>query len=247
MDDKGYTKISDLGLATKVDPKKGASGLCGTRGYWAPEMMKRDADGNRKRYTLSVDWFSFGCCIYEFLCGTSPFRVDAVMTTNITNNKERDAAIDKATEEMTPIFDDNFDEKTKEFILRLLDKDGVTRLGGAGGQREIATHPWFKSIDWRLLETQQPPFVPNKDTINLRSQDDIGEFNDEKGNNIFILFCYSYSYHLIFFYTAIDYYITVAELKAARTRRLSISGDTPFTKLENNWDFTANKVSALVY
>jgi beta-adrenergic-receptor kinase len=75
MDEQGYTKISDLGLACKVG-KSGLSGACGTRGYWAPEMLKRDEDGKRERYTLTVDWFSFGCCVYEFMYGMSPFRTD---------------------------------------------------------------------------------------------------------------------------------------------------------------------------
>ena len=95
MDEEGYTKLSDLGLAQKVR-SSGVSGVCGTRGYWAPDMLRyhyhhhhptiiiviiiiviviiiiiirRGADGKRQKYTLSVDWFSLGCVVYEFLFG----------------------------------------------------------------------------------------------------------------------------------------------------------------------------------
>jgi beta-adrenergic-receptor kinase len=62
MDEDGYTKISDLGLACKVG-KSGLTGTCGTRGYWAPEMLRRDANDKRERYFTTVDWFSLGCLI----------------------------------------------------------------------------------------------------------------------------------------------------------------------------------------
>jgi beta-adrenergic-receptor kinase len=74
MDERGRTKISDLGLAVKV-PKNGISGACGTRGYWAPEMLKKNEEtGAKQKYSLPVDWFSLGCVLYEFLFGTCPFR-----------------------------------------------------------------------------------------------------------------------------------------------------------------------------
>ena len=81
MSETGETKLSDFGLATEVSPprnKKSAeayegsiTGMCGTRGYMAPEMYRRDkATGKRKPYTESIDWFAFGCCIVEFMTGS---------------------------------------------------------------------------------------------------------------------------------------------------------------------------------
>ncbi len=76
MDEKGRTKISDLGLAVTV-PKQGISGACGTRGYWAPEMLKRNEETNAKsKYFVTVDWFSLGVVCYEFVSGVCPFRCD---------------------------------------------------------------------------------------------------------------------------------------------------------------------------
>ena len=68
MDERGKTRISDLGLACKVTPD--LVGTYGTRGYWAPEMLMKDGKGHRIRYTQAVDWFSFGCVVYEMIIGT---------------------------------------------------------------------------------------------------------------------------------------------------------------------------------
>ncbi|KDO25459.1 AGC/GRK protein kinase [Saprolegnia parasitica CBS 223.65] len=72
LDDKGNCSISDLGLAVEVTPN--LCGRCGTRGYWAPEMLLRDSQGNRLFYDQAVDWWSYGCVVYEMLYGKCPFR-----------------------------------------------------------------------------------------------------------------------------------------------------------------------------
>jgi len=74
LSDDGRVKLSDLGLATKYVPQLPA-GIVGTRGYWAPEMHKRDTStGKRLCYNQTVDWFSFGCCMAEFMSGKNLFR-----------------------------------------------------------------------------------------------------------------------------------------------------------------------------
>jgi beta-adrenergic-receptor kinase len=148
MDEEGYTKISDLGLACKVG-KAGLSGTCGTRGYWAPEMLRRDAQDKRERYTVTVDWFSFGCCLYEFMYGISPFRTDKARRWGDfpkTEKADRDRAIDLAIQQMEPDFNEHiFDPLIKDLISKLLVKDGKLRLG-ANGYNEIAAHPWFNGV-----------------------------------------------------------------------------------------------------
>ena len=142
MDEEGYTKISDLGLACKVG-KSGLSGTCGTRGYWAPEMVRRDAQDRKEKYTVSVDWFSFGCCLYEFMYGISPFRTEKARKWGDFPKEEKNKAIDLAIQQMEPDYDESvFNPVIKDLISKLLLKDGKQRLG-ANGFLEIASHPWF--------------------------------------------------------------------------------------------------------
>jgi serine/threonine protein kinase len=181
LDDLGYSRVSDLGLACRV-PSGGLTGACGTRGYWAPEMIRRDDEGHRIRYFLAVDWFSFGCMLYEFIYGTSPFRTDAAKKYADGGKTDRDSAIDKATLEMDPDFDKEcFDAESTDICTKLLCKDPAARLGSKGPQ-EIMDHPFFsKYIDWKDFKfgLTPPPMVPPKD-LNMASQAEIGMFSDDK-------------------------------------------------------------------
>ena len=73
----GRVKLTDLGLATKITPT--LHGAAGTRGYWAPEMLRRDKKGKRLTYGHAVDWFSFGCVVAEFISGKNPFRSERAL------------------------------------------------------------------------------------------------------------------------------------------------------------------------
>lgn len=103
LDDEGRVRITDLGLTTKITPK--LYGAAGTRGYWAPEMLRRDSKGKRMVYGHCVDWFSFGCCLAEFVSGTNPFRTEAALKFGReAGHESKEKAIDHATLEMTPAF-----------------------------------------------------------------------------------------------------------------------------------------------
>ncbi len=52
LSSRGYCCLIDFGLAARVE-HRAVSGKCGTRGYWAPEMVKGDP------YTFSSDWYPF--------------------------------------------------------------------------------------------------------------------------------------------------------------------------------------------
>lgn len=49
--------------------------------------------------------------------------------------------------------------------MQLLTRNTEQRLGcrQSSGLKDLQAHPWFKTIDWDLLEAKQitPPFVPD--------------------------------------------------------------------------------------
>lgn len=183
LDSEGYSKITDMGLAKYVDNKaRGVTGICGTRGYWAPEMLIHDEDGHKSRYSFEVDWFSLGCCIHEFLLGMSPFRTDAAKNYgegfDHTTRAGKDHAMDLAVMEMEPDLSKITDDDCRDLLMGLLNKNPHRRLGSKGFQ-EIAHHPFFKDIPWESLHRVPPPFHPGKKDNVVRGSE-LGSFEDEK-------------------------------------------------------------------
>ena len=70
MDEKGYLRLADFGMAKKLNNNEKAMSFYGTPEYLAPEIII--GEGHDK----NADWWSFGILIYEMLCGLPPFYVE---------------------------------------------------------------------------------------------------------------------------------------------------------------------------
>jgi serine/threonine protein kinase len=139
--------------------------------------MLTKTDGKRSTYGKEVDWWSFGCLLYEMLYGKCPFRTAEAKALDEDPQK----AMDKATLEYDPPYESEyFSADAKDLLQKLFNRDPERRLGH-NGAREIKKHPFFASIDWGLIETFRlpPTWKPKKD-INAASQDSIGAFEDVK-------------------------------------------------------------------
>ena len=91
LDRYGRMKLTDLGLACKITPH--LQGAAGTRGYWAPEMLRRDENGKKITYGHCVDWFSFGCLLAEFISGANPYRSEAALNFGKENGKKHKVSL----------------------------------------------------------------------------------------------------------------------------------------------------------
>jgi serum/glucocorticoid-regulated kinase 2 len=66
LDDKGYLRITDFGVA-KVFQKENSSETSGTPGYMAPEVMCA------QNHSYVVDYFAIGVIAFEFMYGVRPY------------------------------------------------------------------------------------------------------------------------------------------------------------------------------
>jgi DNA replication ATP-dependent helicase Dna2 len=74
VDEQGWARLVDFGLARRADRLGQASTLLGTPGFVAPEIL----DPDRFRYPVgyTADVYGFGCLLYTMLLGQSPFASD---------------------------------------------------------------------------------------------------------------------------------------------------------------------------
>ena len=148
VDSNGHIKLADFGLS-KIGVKQ-ASSFCGTPDYLAPEII------NGKGHDNMVDYWTFGCLIYEMLMGHPPF------SSNSTSGNKNLKQLYEAIKIGKFAISTKLDENAKDLIKRLLNTDPRSRLG-ANGSEEVKKHPFFKNIPFEefLKLNVQPPFIPD--------------------------------------------------------------------------------------
>ncbi|XP_041663289.1 rhodopsin kinase GRK1-like [Cheilinus undulatus] len=171
LDNDGNVRISDLGLAVELkEGKTLTKGYAGTPGYMAPEMLKGE------KYDTSVDYFTLGVTLFEFMAAKNPFR-------NRGEKVDREEMKERMlTREVN--YPDNFSEHAKSLCEGLTAREVNQRMGFKNGCcDEIRAHPFFSGINWRKLNAGilPPPFVPDPKVVYAKSLDDVGAFSSVKG------------------------------------------------------------------
>ena len=163
MDEKGYLRLADFGMAKKLKDDEKAMSFCGTPEYLAPEIITMEG------HDKNVDWWSFGILLFEMLCGLPPFYVE-----NLDKMYEMIKSSSVKFPKRITLSDD-----TKDIINRLLEKDPKKRLGSQSGIEEIKRHPFFAGIDFDLIEQKKipAPFIPD-----LENDTDVQYFDEEFTN-----------------------------------------------------------------
>ncbi|KAF9261855.1 AGC/NDR protein kinase [Marasmius fiardii PR-910] len=147
------------------DPRY-ADSIVGSPDYMAPEVLRG------KPYTYSVDYWSLGCILFEFLAGFPPFSGGTPEET-WTNLKNWTTVLRR------PEYD-----KPEDLIFNLTDVawDCVIQLIAHANTRyssmaQVTNHPFFKnskpSVKWDDLRSTRAPFVPALD-----SEIDTGYYDD---------------------------------------------------------------------
>lgn len=143
IDSTGHLKLTDFGLST-IGKEKSTS-FCGTPAYLAPEIIKESG------HTKTVDFWAYGCLVFEMLVGHPPFKTKAKSV------KALYSAILEG-KYMMPV---KIDEDAKSFITDLLVLNPDNRLGN-GGISEVKKHSFFKDIDFEAFKnlSVEPPYIP---------------------------------------------------------------------------------------
>lgn len=143
------------------DPRY-ADSVVGSPDYMAPEVLRA------KPYSYSVDYWSLGCILFEFLAGFPPFS-GATPEETWTNLKNWAKVLQR------PVYD-----RPEDLIFNLTDVawDAITRLVAHASVRytslsQVQTHPFFKEVHWDNVRATRAPFVPSLD-----SELDTGYYDD---------------------------------------------------------------------
>ncbi|PZC77509.1 hypothetical protein B5X24_HaOG203222 [Helicoverpa armigera] len=169
LDHEGHIKLTDYGMCKEgVRPGDTTSTFCGTPNYIAPEILRGE------EYGFSVDWWALGVLTYEMLAGRSPFDI-AQAADNPDQNTED--YLFQVILEKTIRIPRSLSVKAASVLKGFLNKNPAERLGcGDSGFLDIVSHPFFKSIEWEMLEQKQvvPPFKPR-----LEGERDLANFPPE--------------------------------------------------------------------
>ena len=147
INDKGYLKIVDFGLAKRVPDRTYT--ICGSPRYSSPEVL------TGRGYNCAADFWSVGVVLFECTFGCSPFTDDC---SEIELLRKVTAGVYAYPSQ--PSVSITFQDLTNGFLT----KHPSYRLGvGYGGFSVIYSHPWFEFINWEALKYmyETAPYIPS--------------------------------------------------------------------------------------
>ena len=178
LDDKGYVRITDFGIAKENMPDN-SSETSGTPGYMAPEVMKS------RNHSFPVDFFAIGVIGYEFMTGTRPYC-----------GKNRKEIKEQMLSKPAVINEENiaqgWSQESADFINKLLERKDSKRLGFKEGTNELMKHHWLKYYPWDELKnkTLLAPFIPDpKDNYDKNYCESIEKISEETKSRYEEIYC----------------------------------------------------------
>jgi len=135
--------------------KRRSNNKVGTPDYMAPELVNPEKFTKGGSNEKSIDWWSMGVILYQFLVGIPPFCGETIeeVFDNIENLRIEWPSIGYEEDCISP--------EAADLIQKLLNPDSNQRLG-AHGVEEIKNHPFFKmnKFNWDHPKSWTPPLVP---------------------------------------------------------------------------------------
>uniref|UniRef100_A0A672GMX3 Protein kinase C n=1 Tax=Salarias fasciatus TaxID=181472 RepID=A0A672GMX3_SALFA len=162
LDAEGHCKLADFGMCKEgILNGVTTTTFCGTPDYIAPEILQ-ELD-----YGPSVDWWALGVLMYEMMAGQPPFEAD--------NEDDLFESI-LHDDVLYPVW---LSKEAVSILRAFMTKSPNKRLGcvvAQGLEEAIKLHPFFREIDWTLLEQRKirPPFKPR-----IKTKRDVNNFDQD--------------------------------------------------------------------
>ncbi|XP_032408594.1 protein kinase C epsilon type-like isoform X3 [Xiphophorus hellerii] len=162
LDADGHCKLADFGMCKEgILNGVTTTTFCGTPDYIAPEILQ-ELD-----YGPSVDWWALGVLMYEMMAGQPPFEAD--------NEDDLFESI-LHDDVLYPVW---LSKEAVSILRAFMTKSPNKRLGcvtAQGCEDAIKVHPFFREIDWMLLDQRKikPPFKPR-----IKTKRDVNNFDQD--------------------------------------------------------------------
>ncbi|KAI5108245.1 protein kinase C epsilon type isoform X1 [Silurus meridionalis] len=162
LDAEGHCKLADFGMCKEgILDGITTTTFCGTPDYIAPEILQE------LEYGPSVDWWALGVLMYEMMAGQPPFEAD--------NEDDLFESI-LHDDVLYPVW---LSKEAVSILKAFMTKSPNKRLGcvvSQGLEEAIKVHPFFKEIDWAMLEQRKikPPFKPR-----IKTKRDVNNFDQD--------------------------------------------------------------------
>ncbi|KAL1264421.1 hypothetical protein QQF64_004776 [Cirrhinus molitorella] len=162
LDAEGHCKLADFGMCKEgILNGVTTTTFCGTPDYIAPEILQE------LEYGPSVDWWALGVLMYEMMAGQPPFEAD--------NEDDLFESI-LHDDVLYPVW---LSKEAVSILKAFMTKSPSKRLGCVvtqGLEEAIKIHPFFREIDWVLLEQRKikPPFKPR-----IKTKRDVNNFDQD--------------------------------------------------------------------
>uniref|UniRef100_A0A8C1GYC3 Protein kinase C n=1 Tax=Cyprinus carpio TaxID=7962 RepID=A0A8C1GYC3_CYPCA len=162
LDAEGHCKLADFGMCKEgILNGVTTTTFCGTPDYIAPEILQE------LEYGPSVDWWALGVLMYEMMAGQPPFEAD--------NEDDLFESI-LHDDVLYPVW---LSKEAVSILKAFMTKSPSKRLGCVltqGLEEAIKVHPFFKEIDWVLLDQRKikPPFKPR-----IKTKRDVNNFDQD--------------------------------------------------------------------
>ena len=151
--------------------------ICGTKTYFSPEQLKNTG------YDRMIDYWTYGCILYEMLSGHPPFvhKNQITLFEMIKHVRESHTGQLLRQPHRRPScarLDPRPARKRSTHSLTQPKK----RLG-SGGPQQVKDHPFFASVSWELLQSRRMP-SPMADSIVERTPELYDNFKIKIGEPV---------------------------------------------------------------